>query len=108
MTALQVLELPNISRVLLYGSRARGGHDRWNDVDIAVILAGSEPGEKSCHALVERQWDISSEIRSDTTCSLEVTAFTLWEDDLSHPERQANPVFYGNVLADGVEMAPPH
>ena len=105
MTALREIELPNISRVLLYGSRARGGHDLWSDVDIAVILAGCNSGDNSRHALDEHLWDISSKIRSDTTCSPEVSAFALWEDDLSHPEKTENPVFHRNVLADGLEIS---
>ena len=43
MAELRATDLPGLSRVLLYGSRARGDHDRWSDVDIAVALAGSDP-----------------------------------------------------------------
>jgi predicted nucleotidyltransferase len=28
-------------KILLYGSRARGDADRWSDVDVAVVLAGT-------------------------------------------------------------------
>ena len=105
MAELQAAEIPGLSRVLLYGSRARGDHDRWSDIDIAVVLAGSSPGSKSRSELDERLWDIGSKIRSDSDYRYDVSCLTVREDDLTHPKTQKNPVFYRNVLADGVELA---
>ena len=44
MTHLADAKLPTISRVLLYGSRACGDYQADSDVDIAVVLAGGNPG----------------------------------------------------------------
>ena len=41
---LRAVDIPGLSRVLLYGSHARGDHDRWSDVDIAVVLSGVNTG----------------------------------------------------------------
>ena len=104
MAELPVADLPGLSRVLLYGSRARGDHDRWSDVDLAVVLDGSDPGGNARPALNDRLADLSCTIMCDTDYRFQVVAFVIREDDLSHPEKRANPFFYRNVLADGVEL----
>ena len=104
MDELRAADLPGLSRVLLYGSRARGDHDRWSDVDIAVVLAGSDPGGKARRALYERLWDISWKIRSDSDHRFDVACLAVREDDLIQPEKRKNPVFYRNVLADGIDV----
>lgn len=101
---LPVTDIPGLSRALLYGSRARGDHDRWSDIDIAVVLDGSDPGGNAHSAMSDRLADLSCNIMSDTDYRFQVVAFVIWEDELRHPEKQANPVFYRNVLADGVEL----
>ena len=101
---LRAADMPGLSRVLLYGSHARGDHDRWSDIDIAVVLSGSKPGDKARHALNERLWDISSKIRADSDYRFDIACLAIWEDDLSHPKKRANPVFYRNVLADGIDV----
>ena len=105
MAELQAANMPGLSRVLLYGSHARGDHDRWSDIDIAVVLSGSKPGDKARSELNERLWDISSKIRSDSDYRFDIACLAIWEDDLSHPKQRKNPVFYRNVLADGIEVA---
>ena len=40
---LSPVGLPGISRLLLYGSRARGDYREDSDVDIAVVFAGAAP-----------------------------------------------------------------
>ena len=104
MAELPVSDIPGLSRVLLYGSRARGDHDRWSDVDIAVVLDGGDPGGNARSAMSDRLADLSYNLIVDTDYRFQVVAFVIWEDDLRHPEKQTNPVFYRNVLADGVEI----
>ena len=101
---LRAADLPGLSRILLYGSRARGDHDRWSDIDIAVVLAGSDPRGEARRALNERLWDISWKIRTASGDRFDVACHAVWEDDLSQPEKRKNPVFYRNVLADGIEI----
>lgn len=38
-----VASQPPMSRVILYGSRARGGHRDDSDVDVMLVFAGAEP-----------------------------------------------------------------
>ena len=104
MTELAALKLPGISRVLLYGSRARGDHDEWSDTDIAVVLAGADPVGETFSESQNRLTEIGSKLVWETNWAVEVTAFIVWEDELCHPEKRRNPVFYRNVLADGVEI----
>ena len=104
MAELPVADIPGLSHVLLYGSRARGDHDRWRDVDLAVVLDGGAPGGNARSAMNDRLADHSWNITVDTDYRFQVVAFVTWEDDLSHPEKRANPFFYRNVLADGVEL----
>lgn len=104
MSELRAANIPGLSRVLLYGSRARGDHDRWSDVDLAVVLDGGDPGGDARSAMNDRLADHSWNIAVDTDYRFQVVASVIREEDLSHPEKRANPVFYRNVLADGVEI----
>ena len=104
MAALQEVELPEISQILLYGSRARGDHDAWSDTDIAVVLAGSDPVGETFSESQNRLTEIGSKIVWETNYVVEVTAFIVWQDELHNPEKQRNPPFYRNVLADGIEI----
>ena len=100
MRHLSPVGLPGISRILLYGSRARGDYQADSDVDIAVVFAGA------AHVPYDRfkmQMQLSG-IRTlaiiDT--GIEVSAICLWEDEFRYPEKQNNPAFYHNVVADGI------
>ena len=44
--------------------------------------------------------DIRTLARIDT--GLEVSSICLWEDEFRYPEKQNNPSFYHNVVADGI------
>ena len=104
MAALQEVELPEISQILLYGSRARGDHDAWSDTDIAVVLAGSDPVGETFSESQNRLTEIGSKLVWETNYVVEVTAFIVWQDELHNLEKQRNPPFYRNVLADGIDV----
>ena len=40
---LAEIALPRLSRLILYGSYARGDFDSLSDVDVAIVLAGTAP-----------------------------------------------------------------
>lgn len=105
MARLADARLPEISRVLLYGSRARGDHRMDSDVDIAVVLAGGNPDAGARHDLGMRLADVSSRTMLDASRPVDVSATIVWEVELHEPDRQRNPSFYHNVLADGVEIS---
>lgn len=106
MAYLADIKLPDVSRVLLYGSRARGEHQDNSDVDLAVVLPGADPGDGTLFNLLQRLAAVSSRIMLEMERPLNVEAFIVWEDELSEPEDQYNPDFYRNVLADGIEVKP--
>ena len=92
--------LPGISRLLVYGSRARGDYQADSDVDIAVVFAGAAPVPYERFKLLMQLSDIRTLARIDT--GLEVSSICLWEDEFRYPEKQNNPSFYHNVVADGI------
>ena len=97
---LSPVGLPGISRLLLYGSRARGDYREDSDVDIAVVFAGAAPVSYDRFKLLMQLSDIRTLAIIDT--GLTVSAICLWEDEFRHPEQQNNPSFYHNVVADGI------
>ena len=104
MARLHDLELPGITKVLLYGSHARGDHRTDSDVDIAVVLAGSDPGNGVFFDIMMQLAAVRSRIMTGMENPVYVEAFVVWENELRQPEKQRNPAFFRNVLADGVEI----
>lgn len=104
MARLADVALPEISRILLYGSHARGDDQVDSDIDIAVVLAGSDPGDGTQFKLLMRLADISSRIMLEMDRPMDVAAIIVWENEFIEPDKQYNPHFYRNVLADGIEI----
>lgn len=104
MAGLRELDLPAVSKVLLYGSRARGDHDTDSDVDIAVVMSGSCPETDIKYDLTMLLAEVSSKAMLDTASLVDVSAIVIWEDQLYEPQKQRNPDFYQNLLVDGVEI----
>ena len=104
MGLLSEAALPPISRVLLYGSRARGDHYVYSDADIAVVLPGAAPDSRTRSALQDTLFDIGHKAMMKTDPTVDVSAWIMWEDQLSQPDKQRTPVFYRNVSADGIEI----
>ena len=104
MGLLAAEPLPPISQVLLYGSRARGDHYAYSDADIAVVLPGAAPDSRTRSALQDTLFDIGHEAMMKTDPRVDVNAWIMWEEQLCWPDKQRTPVFYRNVLADGIEI----
>jgi uncharacterized protein len=51
----QLCELPFVDAIWLYGSRARGDHDDWSDVDLAI----------HCPTATEEEWRKITEIAAN-------------------------------------------
>ena len=102
---LDTTSLPPMSRAILYGSRARGDHRDGSDADIVLVFAGARPDYDSvgevCNAMAEAQYQANDALQFRT----EVTSFAYWQDMFDEPDKQHNPDFFRNVLADGLEIS---
>ena len=104
MTHLADAKLPAISRVLLYGSRARGDYQADSDVDIAVVLAGGNPGGDTRYDLQMMLCEVRSRAMLHT--NMPVSAIVIWDAELREPDKQRNPAFYHNVRGEGISIRP--
>lgn len=102
MTHLAEAKFPDISRVLLYGSRSRGEYQADSDVDIAVVLVGNNPGIDTRHDLQMLLSEVRSRAMIQT--NMPVSAIVIWDAELREPEKQRNPDFYRNVRVDGIDI----
>lgn len=104
MAHLPEAALPDISRVILYGSRARGDHRGDSDIDIAIVLPGADPDDGTMFEFMVRLGALSFNIMLEMDSPIDVRAVLIWENELQEPEKQHNPDFYRNVLTDGIDI----
>ena len=86
----------DVSQVIMFGSRARGDHSPDSDLDLAVVLHGQR-GD-----FIATKLDMAGlafDVLLET--GLLVQAFPIWDDDLAHPERFANPALIQNIMREG-------
>ena len=107
LSRLDAASLPPISRVLLYGSRARGDHMDDSDVDIVLVFAGTRPDYDKQEAV----WRVVEDLRWNAYADLkkprvEITSFAYWQEEFDEPDKRFNPDFFRNVLADGIDIMP--
>ena len=96
-TALQ-MGLPAVSRVLLYGSVARGEAAEESDVDVAVVFKEQISYEDVW------QWPIEETVCA-TPGSKRLQIVLLTEDDLARPGSwKDDPAYLRNVLRDAVPL----
>ena len=102
---LDAASLPPISRVLLYGSRARGDHQHDSDVDIVLVFTGARPDyDKPAEVWKDVevvQWNAYADLKEPR---VEITSFAYWQDEFDEPDKRFNPDFFRNVLADGIQI----
>ena len=105
LSRLDAASLPPVSRVFLYGSRARGDHRHDSDVDIVLVFTGARPDydklAEVCRDLEVVQWNAYADLKKPR---VEITSFAYWQDEFDEPDKRFNPDFFRNVLADGIEV----
>lgn len=104
-SCLDVASLPPMSRVILYGSRARGDHRDDSGVDIMLVFAGAEPDDGTDAQVCNAMADAQARANTALAPGPEVTSYCSWADEPDEADDRLNPWFYRNVLADGIDVA---
>jgi predicted nucleotidyltransferase len=89
----------DVARAIMFGSRARGDYGPDSDLDLAVILNGGR-GD-----FIDVKLDmagIAFDVLLET--GVLVQAFPMWDGDLAHPERFANPALIDHIARDGIKL----
>lgn len=84
----------------LYGSRARGDHDKYSDFDVAVFLKGARAGKSDLLRTKLAMADIAFDVMLET--DILVSPLPIWEAEWRHPERYGNPRLLENIRREGV------
>ena len=101
MAHLDKADLPPVSRALLYGSHARGDARAESDIDIAVVLTGTEPPRAERNKLRRKLSSISADVLLETLQP--VSAVLLWEPMLDKPDDYPSAAsFCHNILEDAM------
>ena len=102
---LDEADLPQVQRVLLYGSRARGNWREESDVDIAVVFRGEAP-QAFPFGLLRRLSRVSHEAMWATGCAMYPSAKPVFEAQIKEPSTAGNPAFFRRLATEGIEWAP--
>jgi uncharacterized protein len=89
----------DVAQAILFGSRARGDHRTDSDLDLAVVLKGRR-GD-----FIDTKLDMAGvafDVLMET--GVLVQPLPLWDDDLAHPERFANPALIRTIVAEGIRL----
>lgn len=89
----------DVSRVVLFGSRARRDHRPDSDADVAVVLHGQRgPFLDTKLALADIAYDVLLET------GVLIQPLPLWDDQWEHPERFSNPALLRSISREGVRL----
>ncbi len=89
----------DVSRFVLFGSRARGDYHNESDADIAVFLRGPR-GDfvETKLALADVAFDVLLET------GVRIQPLPLWEDEWEHPDDYPSPLLLQHIRRDGVPL----
>jgi len=83
----------------LYGSRARGDHDKFSDADLAVFLRG--PQGNMMHTSIDMA-GVAFDVLLDT--DVLISPLPIWEEEWAHPETYSNPRLLENIRREGIPL----
>jgi predicted nucleotidyltransferase len=89
----------DLSRAMLFGSRARHDHHVGSDADVALLLRG-HVGQFLATKL--DMADIAYDVLLET--GIRVQPFPIWEEEWTHPENYPNPRLLENIEREGVVL----
>jgi uncharacterized protein len=84
------------SKIILYGSKARGDSERESDIDLFILLSGTVTGEVK-ERIRTIKYDI--ELKYDVLLSVIIEDSAFWQSDLA----RAMPL-HQNIDRDGVAL----
>src|SRR5450631_4356524 len=82
----RIVRLYPLNGALLFGSRARGAHEKYSDADLAVLL------QAPCGNALETGV-VMAAIAFDVLLETEilVSPLPIWKEEWAHPETHSNP-----------------
>ncbi len=97
------VRLPKVTRVVLFGSRARGDFQEDSDLDLAVVFEGAPPPPGKLLT------DINELIVDPAEAALEeafmpVSPIAIWEEELGDGTTLPDWPFYRNLVRDGIDL----
>jgi predicted nucleotidyltransferase len=88
-----------VSRVILFGSRARGDFSSGSDADIAVLLNGRPTGFLDTKLSMA---DVAYDVLLET--GVRIQPLPIWQEEWEHPESYSNPHLLRNIEREGVVL----
>lgn len=88
-----------VSRVFLFGSRARNTHSDESDADIAIILSGTVGKFIEIKFAMD---DLAYEVLLDT--GIRIHPFPIWQEEWDYPEAYSNPRLIHNIKKYGIPL----
>ena len=95
-------DLPPISRILLYGSQARGDHHEDSDIDVAVVFRDPPPSRYPWR-LLHRLTDVAYDVNFRRNFDVYLSPRPVFERQLQDTAATRNPEFHRNILEEGIE-----
>lgn len=95
----KVSEKFDVSRLVLFGSRARGDNRDDSDADVAVFLRGASGDFVEVKLAMAR---IAFDVLLDT--GIRIQPLPVWDGEWKHPEAYSNPYLLHNIAKDGVPV----